>query len=133
MAHEILHSDELSDPVGVFVQATRVRAEGDVIYVSGLTSRNRDGSVHGAGDVRAQTRRILENLQKILATADAGLDDVVRVTVYITDMGDFDAIHEVRRQFFAGTRPASTMVEVSRLVEPEMLIEIEAIAYVNSR
>ena len=129
MAHEVLHSDELSEPVGVFVQATRVEASGHVIYVSGLTSRNRDGSVHAPGDARAQTQRILENLQKILQRANATLDDVCKVTVYITDMNDFAAIHEVRHAFFKDARPASTMVEVSRLVDPAMVIEIEAVAH----
>jgi len=129
MTHEILHSDALSDPVGVFVQATRVEAAGHVIYVSGLTSRNRDGSVYAPGDIRAQTTRILENLRTILATAGATLDDVCKVVVYITDMNDFATIHEVRRAFFVNTRPASTMVEVSRLVDLAMKIEIEAVAH----
>ena len=131
MAFEVLHDNTLSDPVGVFVQATRVPSDSEIIYVSGLTSRNRDGSVFGAGDIRAQTRHILEIMVKILAAGGATMDDVARVTVYITNMADFAAIHEVRREFFANTRPASTMVEISRLIEPEMLIEIEAIACVT--
>jgi reactive intermediate/imine deaminase len=131
MAHEILHADELSVPAGVFVQATRVEASGHFIYVSGLTSRNRDGSVFGAGDIRAQTAHILDNLKIILARGNANLDDVVRVVVYITDMEDFAAIHEVRAKYFVGQRPASTMVEVSRLVHPDMKIEIEATAHVK--
>jgi reactive intermediate/imine deaminase len=132
MAHEILHSNDLSDPAGVFVQATKVTGPGETIYVSGLTSRRRDGSVYGVGEIKTQTRHILENLRKILDVAGATLDDVTRVTVYITDMGHFDAIHEVRAEFFVDTRPASTMVEVSRLVHPDMLIEIEAIAFLGS-
>ncbi len=63
-----------------------------------------------------------------MASAGATLDDVAKVTVYITDMDDFDAIHEVRRECFVNTRPASTMVEVSKLVHDDMLIEIEAVA-----
>lgn len=129
MAHEILHSNELSEPVGVFVQATRVQASGHFIYVSGLTSRNRDGSVHAPGDARAQTERILQNLEIILKEAGATLDDVCRVVVYITNMDDFAAIHEVRARFFKNKRPASTMVEVSRLVSPGMVVEIEATAH----
>jgi reactive intermediate/imine deaminase len=129
MAHEVLHSKELSEPVGVFVQATRVQAAGHFIYVSGLTSRNPDGSVHAPGDARAQTQRILESLVAILKEAGASIDDVCKVTVYITDMSDFAAIHDVRRAFFKTTRPASTMVEVSRLVDPAMVVEIEAVAH----
>ncbi len=131
MAHEALHSSELGPPVGVFVQATRVEAKGHVIYVSGLTSRGADNSVVGVGDIRAQTRQVLENLKKILATAGATLDDVVKVTVFIRDMKHFKEIHEVRAQYFTGVLPASSMVEVSRLVHPDCLIEIEAIAYTS--
>jgi len=131
MAHDILHADELSAPAGVFVQATRVEASGHFIYVSGLTSRNLDGSVFGVGDIRAQTGHILDNLKIILAQGGASLDDVVRVVVYITDMDDFAAIHEIRAKYFAGQRPASTMVEVSRLVHRDMKIEIEATAHVK--
>ena len=130
MAHEILHADDLSAPAGVFVQATRVEASGHFIYVSGLTSRNRDGSVFGVGDIRAQTAHILDNLKIILAKGGATLNDVVRVVVYITDMNDFAAIHEIRAKYFSGAKPASTMVEVSRLVHPDMMIEIEATAHV---
>lgn len=130
MAHEIIHNTELSEPAGVFVQATRVPAGSDVIHVSGLTSRNKDGSTFAPNDIKAQTRHILKILQKILANAGASIDDVAKVTVYITNMDDFDTIHEVRREFFINTKPASAMVEVSRLVHDDMLIEIEAVAYV---
>jgi len=132
MAHQILHSNKLSDPAGVFVQATRVPTGSDVIHVSGLTSRAKDGSVYAPGDITAQTRHILEILKTILAEAGATLDDVAKVTVYITNMDDFDAIHAVRRDYFVNTKPASTMVEVSKLVHEDMLIEIEAVAYVQS-
>ncbi len=130
MSHEILHSKDLSEPAGVFVQATRIKAEGHIVYVSGLTSRNKDGSVFAPGDIRAQTTHILENLKKILAEANGTLDDVCKVVVYVTDMNDFTVIHQVRAQYFAKTRPASTMIEVSRLVHPDMKIEIEATAHV---
>ena len=133
MTHEILHSDDLSAPVGVFVQAARIPAGSDVVHVSGLTSRAADGSTFAPNDIKPQTRHILENLKKILAEAGATLEDVAKVTVYITDMGDFDAIHEIRREYFTATCPASTMVEVSRLVNDDMLIEIEAIAYTQAR
>lgn len=132
MTHTIIHCDDLSDPAGVFVQATRVPAGSDVIHVSGLTSRNKDGSTYAPHDVKEQTRHILNNLIKILAEAGATLDDVAKVTVYITNMDDFKAIHEIRAQYFTTTRPASAMVEVSRLVHDDMVIEIEAIAYVHA-
>ena len=131
MAHEFIHNTELSEPAGVFVQATRVPSGSDVIHVSGLTSRNKDGSTFAPNDIKAQTRHILENLATILASAGASIDDVAKVTTYITNMDDFDAIHEVRRKFFVNTKPASTMVAVSRLVHDDMLIEVEAVAYVK--
>src|SRR4051812_46984760 len=100
MAKQVLHSDRLSPPVGVFSQAIKVPAQGQIIYVSGLTSRNVDGTTHAPGDVAAQTRRVLDNLTLILAEGGATLDDVVRVVVYIRNMDDFKAIHAVRAEYF---------------------------------
>jgi 2-iminobutanoate/2-iminopropanoate deaminase len=130
MAKQVLRSEKLAPPVGVFSPAIKVPARGHVIYVSGLTSRAPDGSTHAPGDVREQTRRVLDNLKLLLAEGGATLDDVVRVVVYIRNMADFPAIHEVRAQYFTNDPPASTMVEVSRLVNSDMLIEIEATAVV---
>ena len=132
MAKQALRSDKLSPPVGVFSQAIKVPAQGHLIYVSGLTSRETDGSTHAPGDIREQTRYILENLRLILAEGGGTLDDVVRVVVYVRNMADFKAIHEVRARYFTQDPPASTMVEVSRLVNDDMLIEIEATAAVAS-
>jgi reactive intermediate/imine deaminase len=131
MTKRILSSPQLSKPVGVFSQATMVSTPERMIFVSGLTARDTDGKVVGVGDAGAQTRQVLENLKAILAEGGAGLDDVVRVTVYIRNMADFKAIHEVRAQYFTANPPASTMVEVSRLVDEDMLIEIEATAVLS--
>ncbi len=131
MAKQVLRSDKLAPPVGVFSPAIKVPAQGHMIYVSGLTARAPDGATHAPGDVREQTRYILENLKTLLAEGGATLDDVVRVVVYIRDMNDFQAIHEVRARYFTKDPPASTMVEVSRLVNGDMLIEIEATAVVS--
>lgn len=126
-----VRSEKLNTPLGVFSQATRVdTSDGTILYISGLTSRAPDGSVVGADDVALQTRTILENMQAILAEVNGTLADVVKVTVFIRDMEDFKEIHAVRSQFFKQPLPASTMVEVSRLVSPEHLIEIEAVAYI---
>jgi reactive intermediate/imine deaminase len=131
VAKQILSSDKLAPPIGVFSPAVKVPAQGHLIYVSGLTARTADGKTHAPGDVTAQTRFILENLKTILAEGGATLDDVVRVVVYIRNMNDFKAIHAVRAQYFTKDPPASTMVEVSRLVNDDMLIEIEATAVVG--
>ncbi|HWP01884.1 MAG TPA: RidA family protein [Gemmatimonadaceae bacterium] len=132
MGKQILRSSKLNPPIGVFSQATMAMLPGRIIWVSGLTARDASGAVVGVGDVRAQTRQILENLKAILAEGGATLDDVVKVTVFVRNMDDFQAIHEVRREYFPKDPPASTMVEVSRLVEDSLLIEIEATAVVNS-
>ncbi len=130
MAKQELRNRKLNAPLGVFSQATKIEAQGSLVFVSGLTSRDADGNVVGVGDVKKQTETILENMQIILKDGGGSLEDVTKVTVYIRDMKDFDAIHEVRRRYFKPPLPASTMVEVSMLVSPELLIEIEAIAVI---
>jgi len=131
MPKEIVQSEKLSRPIGIFSQAVKVPAKGHLIFVSGLTARNPSGNLVGRGDIRVQTRQILENLRTVLAEAGAMLMDVVKVTVFIRNMErDFHPIHEVRAEFFPKNPPASTMVEVSRLVDPDHLIEIEAIAVI---
>ena len=128
MKQEEVVSHALNRPLGVFSQATKVPMQGTLMFISGLTSRAPDGSVIGEGDVRVQTETILNNMARILEEAGGSLANVVKVTVFIRHMEDFDAIHEVRRRYFHPPLPASTMVEVSRLVDPRHLIEIEAIA-----
>ena len=133
MPKQELRNKNLNAPLGVFSQATKIEASGTLVFVSGLTSRDPDGNVVGVGDITKQTEVILDHMQAVLEDAGGTLDDVCKVTVYIRDMNDFAAIHAVRRQYFKAPLPASTMVEVSRLVSPELLIEIEAIAVVPNR
>ena len=128
MPKTILQSDAVAVPRGIMSQGVAVPA-GRMIFASGQVARDVDGQLVGAGDIRAQTRKTLQNLQAVLAEAGATMDDVVKVTVFVTNLSEhFAAIHEIRAEFFAAPYPASTLVEVSRLVDPEMLIEIEAIA-----
>ena len=82
----------------------------------------------GEGDVVAQTRQVLENLRDALRTVGADMGDVLKVTVFLTDVNDRAAINPVRQEFFGEARPASTLIEVSALVDPRMLVEIEAVA-----
>ena len=133
MSKQELRNKSLNAPLGVFSQATRVEASGAMVFVSGLTSRDPEGNVIGVGDITKQTETILDHMQVVLQDAGGSLDDVCKVTVYIRDMNDFKAIHEVRRRYFKPPLPASTMVEISRLVSPELLIEIEAIAVIPNR
>jgi enamine deaminase RidA (YjgF/YER057c/UK114 family) len=128
MPKQQIVTPELRTPPGVFSHATMVEATGRLVFVSGMTARRPDGSIAGIGDAAAQTRQVCQNLATALAAAGGTLEDVCRVDVYVRNIEDFQAIHEVRRQFFHPPLPASTMVEVSKLVAPEYLVEISAIA-----
>ena len=117
-------------PVGVFSQATMVEAKGKLVFISGMTARRPDGSIAGIGDITEQTRQVCENIKAAVEAAGGTLDDVCRVDVYVRNMEHFEAIHKVRSQYFKSPLPASTMVEVTKMVSPEYLIEINAIAVV---
>jgi 2-iminobutanoate/2-iminopropanoate deaminase len=104
---------------------------GRTIYVSGQVSLDAEGNVVGEGDVRLQTETVLEHVKTVVEEAGGGMEDIVKVTVFITDMGLYDEIHEVRRRYFEEPFPASSMVEVSALIDPRLLIEIEAVAVVG--
>ncbi|MEM5426282.1 RidA family protein [Paraburkholderia sp. BR14263] len=119
---------ELRKPNGHFSQATTIEASGKLVFISGMTARRPDGSIAGIGDVVTQTRQVCENLSAAVKAAGGSLDDICRVDVYVRNIEHFDRIHDVRREFFKAPLPASTMVEVSKLVSPEYLIEISAIA-----
>ena len=121
-------SEHLSRPAGVFCHAVRVPAATDLLFLSGLTARNPDGSVAHSNDIEGQTRLVLEHMRTLLSEVGAGLEDVVKVVVYVKDMEGFDVIHRVRAEYFPGDPPASTMISVAGFVKPEMLIEIDAVA-----
>ena len=114
------------------------RRAGDFIFVSGTSARRADDSIAGAGrgaggeavlDIRAQTRAVIENIRDILASAGAGLADVVEVSTYLASMADFDAYNQVYSEFFGYDGPARTTVAVAALPHPQLLIEIRAVAY----
>ena len=132
MAKTILTSPKLSKPAGIFSSGVAVPA-GRMVFVSGQVSRNAQGETVGKGDIRAQTTQTMENVKTVLEAAGATIDDVVKVTVYVTNVKEqLAAIHEVRAQYFKTDYPASTLVEVKSLVSEDLLIEIEAIAVVES-
>jgi 2-iminobutanoate/2-iminopropanoate deaminase len=93
-----------------------------------MTARKADGTIAGVGNVEVQTRQVCENLKAAAEAAGGSLDDIVRVDVYVRNIEDFPIIHKVRHEYFRPPVPASTMVEVSKMVKPEYLIEISAIA-----
>ena len=125
---QVVHPEQVAKPAGVWSPAILVTQPAKLLFISGLTARDETGAVVHRGDIRAQTRMICENLKATVTAAGGTLKDLVSVTVFVTDITHFDAIHEVRRQYFASEPPASTMVEVTRLVHEDMLIEINAIA-----
>jgi 2-iminobutanoate/2-iminopropanoate deaminase len=130
MKKEIIISEKLARPLGIYSQA--VKAEGTrLLFISGMTARDKEGNIVGQGDIRAQTRQVLENIKGALEKAGATFDQIVKVTVYVTDMSHFREIHEIRAQYFKKDYPASTMVQVSGLVSQDLLIEIDAIALLN--
>jgi len=128
MAKTILQSSKVATPRGIMSQGVSVPA-GRLVFVSGQVARDANGQLVGKGDIKAQARKTLENVQAVLAESGATMGDVVKVTVFVTDLGEqFAAIHEVRSEFFKSDYPASTLVEIKSLVDKEMLIEIEAVA-----
>ena len=124
----ILESPKISQPRGIMSHGVKVTA-GSLVFVSGQVARNVYGELVGKGDIKAQTRQALENVKDVLEAAGATMNDVVKVTVFVTNVVEhYTEIHEARAEYWKSDYPASTMVEVRSLVSPDMLIEIEAIA-----
>lgn len=123
-----ISTSDIRTPGGHFAQAIAVEAAGRFVFISGMTARMADGSIAGIGDVEAQTRQVCENLKAAVEAAGGTLDDICRVDVYVRNIEHFDQIHKVRREYFSAPPPASTMVEVTKMVSPDYLIEINAIA-----
>ena len=114
----------LNEPISHYTDAVRF---GDVLYVSGIGPLAEDGSLVGRDDAAEQARQIFRNMDKVLRAAGATPADVLKVTVYLTDIADRTRINPVRQQFFGAARPASTLVEVSKLAIAGMKVEIEAV------
>jgi enamine deaminase RidA (YjgF/YER057c/UK114 family) len=110
------------EPVVGYSRVVRV---GALVWVAGTTATGPDGRIVAPGDAAAQTRQVLENIRGALERAGARLDHVVRSRMYVRDVRDWEAIGRVHGEYFGSIRPAATMVEVSGLVDPDMLVEIE--------
>jgi enamine deaminase RidA (YjgF/YER057c/UK114 family) len=124
---QLISSGSPYEPKIGFSRAVRV---GDTIYVSGTVAWGEDGKLAGPGDVYAQAKQAIANIEEALAQAGASLKDVVRTRIFVTDISRLDGAARAHGEAFGEVRPAATMVEVSRLADPDMLIEIEAVAVV---
>jgi len=115
----------LGEPISHYTDAVR---HGDLLFISGCGPFDEENRIVGGDDAAQQCRQVLKNIDKILVAANATFADVLKVTVYLTDVGDRTVINPVRKEFFGQTRPASTLIAVAALAFPEMKVEIDAVA-----
>jgi reactive intermediate/imine deaminase len=132
-----LDRTQISNPPGAppalrpyYSNAVRVTS-GDLLFISGQVAWDAEGRVIGKGDPQRQAEQVFANIALILAAHNATFADIVKVTVYVTDLAWFEQLSDVRRRIFSGSPPASVIVQVSSLVHPDLLLEVEAVAAVG--
>jgi enamine deaminase RidA (YjgF/YER057c/UK114 family) len=129
MSHRSIDPEGLARPFGPFSQVT-VSRPGTIVHVAGQVAFDAEGNVVGEGDIVAQTRQVMENLEIALGAAGADFSHVVKITNYVTDADEYPKIAPVREEYLKAPYPASTLIVAKRLIYPELLIEIEAVAVV---